>query len=78
MLQLSSVPAINRIFYLFKRSKAFDSANMTNILRSIIVSLKIPNRYLQNVELENCWTNNYLKFCLLICFKVLKLLKVPH
>ena len=62
MFQLLSVPAINRIFYLFKRSEAFESANITNLVLSILVSLKRPYRYSQNVELENCWTYNVLKF----------------
>ena len=57
-----SAAAINRIFYLLKRSEAFESANITNLVLSILVSLKRPYRYSQNVELENCWTYNVLKF----------------
>ena len=57
-----SAAAINRIFYLLKRSEAFESANITNLVLSILVSLKRPYRYSQNVELENCWTYNFLKF----------------
>ena len=57
-----SVPSINRIFYLFERSEDFESANITNLVLSILVILKRPYRYSQNVELENCWTYNILKF----------------
>ena len=57
-----SVAAINRIFYSFKRSEAFESANITNQVLSILVSLKRPCSYSQNVELENCRTYNFLKF----------------
>ena len=62
VFQLLSVSAISRIFYLLKRSKAFESFNITNLVLSIIVSLKRPYRYSQNVELGNCQTYNFLKF----------------
>ena len=60
--QLLGVPAISRIFYLFKRSEAIESANVTNVVPSILVSLERPYRYLENVELENCRTYNFRKF----------------
>ena len=75
MLQLLSFPAakcssaINRIFYLSERSQPSESANITSLVLSILLSLKRPYRYLQIVELENCWTCNFLKFCLLIYFE---------
>ena len=67
MFQLLSVStvkcsAINRIFYFLKRLEVFESANITNLVLSILVSLKRPNRYLQNEELENCRTYNFLPF----------------
>ena len=67
MFQLLSVSAvkcsaINRIFYFLKRLEVFESANITNLVLSILVSLKRPNRYSQNVELENCRTYNFLPF----------------
>ena len=55
-------PAINRIFYLFKRVEAFESTNITNLVLSILVSFKRPYRYSQNVELENCRMYSFLKF----------------
>ena len=45
--QKLSVPAVNRIFYLFKRSEAFESANITNLVLSMLLSLKRPYKYLQ-------------------------------
>ena len=42
MFQLWSVPIINRIFHLFKRTEAFKQANITNLVLSIHVSLKWP------------------------------------
>ena len=67
MFQLLSVStvkcsAINRIFYFLKRLEVFESANITNLVLSILVSLKRPNRYSQNEELENCRTYNFLPF----------------
>ena len=62
MFELLSVPAINRIFYSFKRSKAFESFKITNLVLSILVSFKRPYRYSENVELENCRTYNFRKF----------------
>ena len=38
-----------QIFYLFKRSKAFASADITNLVLRILHSLKRPYRYLQIV-----------------------------
>ena len=61
--QKLSVRAINRIFYLFKCSEAFESANITNLVLSILVSLKRPYRYLKIVELENYPTYHFPKFC---------------
>ena len=57
-----SVPAINRIFYLFKRSEAFESANITNLVLSILVSLKRPYRYSQNFRAWKLSNYNFLKF----------------
>ena len=64
LLSVSAVKcsAINRIFYFLKRLEVFESANITNLVLSILVSLKRPNRYLQNEELENCRTYNFLPF----------------
>ena len=62
MLHLLSVPAINRIFHLFKRCEAFESANITNLVLSILLSFKKPYRYSQIVELENSRTYNFLSF----------------
>ena len=67
MFQLLSVSAakcsaINRIFYLLKRLEVFECANITNLVLSILVSLKRPYRYPHNVELENCRIYNFLKF----------------
>ena len=67
MFQLLSVSAvkcsaINRIFYFLKRLEVFESANITNLVLSILVSLKRPYRYPHNVELENCRIYNFLKF----------------
>ena len=62
MLQLLSVPAINRIFHLFKRCEAFESDNITNLVLSILLSFKKPYRYSQIVELENSRTYNFLLF----------------
>ena len=39
---LPSVPGINRIFYFFKRSEGFESANITNLVLSIRLCLKRP------------------------------------
>ena len=36
---IKSVLAIDRIFYLFKRSEAFESTNITNLVLSILLSL---------------------------------------
>ena len=57
-----NVPAINRIFYLFKRSEASASANITNLLLSILVYLSRLNKHLQIVELEHYRAYNLLKF----------------
>ena len=62
MFELLSVPAIDKIFYLLKRSEAFASANITSLVLSILHSLKRPYKYLQTVEFENCQTYNFLKF----------------
>ena len=62
MFQLLSIPAINSIFSLFKRSKAFESANLTNLVLSILVSLKRPYRYSKIAELENYRRYHFLKF----------------
>ena len=62
MFQLLGVPAINRIFYSFKRSEAFESVNITHLVLSILVILKRPYRYSQILELENCPTYNFVKF----------------
>ena len=56
VFQLLRPRAIDIIFYLFKRCKAFESANVTNLI------LSIPYRYSQVAELESCWTYNFLKF----------------
>ena len=61
-MQLSSVPAVDKFFYLFKRSEASASANITNPVLSILVRLKRPYRYSQIAELENCQTYNFLRF----------------
>ena len=63
MFQLFSVPAINRIFYLFKHSEAFESAKNNNkSALSIFVSPKRTYRYSQIVDLENREVYNFLKF----------------
>ena len=77
VFQLLRPPAIDIIFYLFKRCKAFESANVTNLI------LTIPYRCSQVVELESCWTYNFLKiyvqFLLIFVYPyILKLLKVPY
>ena len=36
---IKSVLAIDRIFYLFKRSEAFESTNITNLVLTILLSL---------------------------------------
>ena len=60
--QKLSVRAINRIFYLFKCSEAFESANITNLVLSILVSLKRPYRYSQNFRAWKLSNYNFLKF----------------
>ena len=62
VFQLLGVPAVDIIFYSFKRSEALESANITNLALSILLSLKRSYKYLQIVELENCWTYNFLMF----------------
>ena len=62
MFELLSVPAINRIFYSFKRSKAFESFKITNLVLSILVSFKRPYRYSENVELETVGRTIFLSF----------------
>ena len=62
MFQLLCVLAINRIFYLFKRSRAFESANIITLVVSILVSLKRPYKYSRIGELENSPTYNFLKY----------------
>ena len=62
MFQLLSIPAINSIFSLFKRSKPFESANLTNLVLSILVILKRPYRYSKIAELENYRRYHFLKF----------------
>ena len=60
--QKLSVRAINRIFYLFKCSEAFESANIINLVLSILVSLKRPYRYSQNFRAWKLSNYNFLKF----------------
>ena len=60
MFQLLRVPDIDRIFYFFKRSEAFEIANITNLHTFLI--FKRPYNYLQIVDLETCPTYNLLKF----------------
>ena len=44
MFQLLSVPAINRNFYLFKRTEVFESVNITNLVLSKLLSLERVSR----------------------------------
>ena len=62
MFQLLTLPAIDRIFYLFKPSEAFESAYITNLALGILFFIvKRPYMYLQFIELENCRMYNFLK-----------------